>query len=629
MSTPTASPHLPPPQVRAGSLSSGGSPFLALLWGGALWALLRHLPQLTTWQVLAYCCLISLPVATTGMYLSSVAQCRRLTWFASQGLLYGLLSGRWLRLLLWSLWAGLSGLFLVLELRTFTRQDWLTAAAALPVFWLTFTLARRLLHVELRAYLVTAAALRTAQWLTPVIMVALVLSAARHLGPVVHYESTADAVQAARQQFGDFSASPLLSMLTGWFSIWRGARAYLIGCAAPGEDWAATAIAIGGLFILFANVSGSIACFLLPRDEFRRAFARPGDADMPGPVSALRVLGSAFLILLPMAAIVLGGHFFEQRQALSIHARQQNADALRWVESHFSTAVDRIGGQIYQRGTLARLEELRGTHLAQLRREALQPLQAQIHAAFGLMETRVDGFLDEYYTLGADYKRLGSLVTGSLRDHLQQRLQEKLGSLALMQQVDQAYQQALRLNTQLDQAYQAQVKTLLDASRIIQAPRAARVVAEEKSTAILTLPRAPEIMAFETRLGISAGVGAVSGALAGAVTARVVNRVVGGQAYRVALELIEQGAKKAAGRGAGAAGGALAGAAVGSVVPVVGTGIGAAVGLVVGIASSVAIDATLLELDEALNRQAFKEEILTSLRSTRAELSEGFLPVMP
>jgi uncharacterized protein (DUF3084 family) len=65
------------------------------------------------------------------------------------------------------------------------------------------------------------------------------------------------------------------------------------------------------------------------------------------------------------------------------------------------------------------------------------------------------------------------------------------------------------------------------------------------------------------------------------------------------------------------------------VVPVVGTTLGAAIGVVVGIASSVAVDAALLKLDEAVHRETFKQDIQTSLRAARAELTEGFVPMLP
>ncbi|MCA1964743.1 MAG: hypothetical protein LDL31_12435, partial [Prosthecobacter sp.] len=566
MSSPASHPALPQPSPPScGRMSAG--PWLALAWAAGLWAGLRFLPQMMTWQALASACLLSLPIAATGMYLSAVAQCRRLTWFASQGVLFRWLSGRWLRLCLWSLWAGLAGLFLLLEMRTFSRRDWLAAAATPLVFWPIFAWARRVFRTELKPYLVSATALRVAQWLTPGLMVLLTFALARHLGPVVHYESSSDAVQAARQQLGTYQASPLLAQLTAWMSLWSGAKAYVIGCAVPGEDWAATCIALTGLFILYSSMSGIWAFFLIPRSEFRRAFALPSEEALPGPISARRMAFSVMLILLPLAIIVAAGCRLEQQLLRSSFLREKNAAARRWVESHLSTAVDSIGGQLYQRGTLAQLTALREEHLATLRKEALVPLQENIHAAFGLMETRVDDFLDEYYSLSQDYKRLGSLVTGNLRAYLQQRLEQKLGTQSLMQQVDLAYQNALRLNGELDASYQAKVQTLLAAARLTQPPRVAKVMAQEDTALALKLPRAPEIMAFETRLGVSAGAGALSGALAGAVTARVVNRVVGGQAYRVAAELIEQGAKKAVGRGAGAAGGALAGAAVGSVVP--------------------------------------------------------------
>ena len=78
---------------------------------------------------------------------------------------------------------------------------------------------------------------------------------------------------------------------------------------------------------------------------------------------------------------------------------------------------------------------------------------------------------------------------------------------------------------------------------------------------------------------------------------------------------------------ASAAGGAAAGATGGSVVPGVGTAFGLVGGALVGLATGVAIDALLLELEEVLNRDDFKREIVAAIREARREFEEEYLPV--
>ena len=48
----------------------------------------------------------------------------------------------------------------------------------------------------------------------------------------------------------------------------------------------------------------------------------------------------------------------------------------------------------------------------------------------------------------------------------------------------------------------------------------------------------------------------------------------------------------------------------------IGAGVGGAAG---GIAAGLAVDAVILKLDEEMNRQEFKNEMLTSINATRLE----------
>jgi len=59
-------------------------------------------------------------------------------------------------------------------------------------------------------------------------------------------------------------------------------------------------------------------------------------------------------------------------------------------------------------------------------------------------------------------------------------------------------------------------------------------------------------------------------------------------------------------------------------VPGVGTAAGAvAGGLIGGVAVGVSVDKLLIELEEAMNREKFKREILAAIEEARAEFKAG------
>ena len=70
---------------------------------------------------------------------------------------------------------------------------------------------------------------------------------------------------------------------------------------------------------------------------------------------------------------------------------------------------------------------------------------------------------------------------------------------------------------------------------------------------------------------------------------------------------------------------AVGGGTVGSVAPGVGTAVGVIVGALVGLGAGVMIDSALLELEEFMNRDDFKREIIFAIRAARREFEEQYL----
>ncbi len=138
---------------------------------------------------------------------------------------------------------------------------------------------------------------------------------------------------------------------------------------------------------------------------------------------------------------------------------------------------------------------------------------------------------------------------------------------------------------------------------------------------ISVLPDIPEFYNFQQRLGV--GGAAVAGfTVAGGLFAKKVAAAIAvksgfkaavGAAGKIAL------GKVVGGTAAGAAGAGI-GAAAGSVIPGAGTAAGAAIGFVAGLAAGVVLDKAMLNLDEAINREAFLQEITGALNEQRNEV---------
>lgn len=258
---------------------------LPVCWAVLVYCVLQYLDELSLVPALICIFLTSTPIAVNGVYLTSIAQCRRLTMFSNKGVLYVILSGRWIRIVLWSLWAALTGLFMVLEFRTHTRTEWFAVALVIPAFAFVFLIARRLLSRELKPYLVIRGAILTAQRLTPWIMLIVYVVVLRHFETFTEWDSVREAIDEAKAHNGQIHGSALLSEASEWMGYFCGVKTYVLGRASSFDDWVSVGILAAGKFVIFFNVCAILSCFAIPGREFKRAFARPTDEDEPGPVS--------------------------------------------------------------------------------------------------------------------------------------------------------------------------------------------------------------------------------------------------------------------------------------------------------------------------------------------------------
>lgn len=227
-----------------------------------------------------------------------------------------------------------------------------------------------------------------------------------------------------------------------------------------------------------------------------------------------------------------------------------------------------------------------------------QQLQAKLDQAFARAEAGVDSFLDWNFSLQGQYLQLwylGRSVTGGepFEDYMARimdaHVDDALGPLldTLGPQLE------AELRARVAAAYEGQAALLhsvLERSECLQ-------------------PELPEFALDASMHKSLVGFGAVGGILATRLGARVGARVMGREAVRRMFAAIAArfGARAAAATQAG-----QAGALCGPWAPLCAVGIGAA--------AWVGTDVVLNEIDEALNREEMRAEMLAALAAQRAEL---------
>ncbi|MCC7326375.1 MAG: hypothetical protein IT521_06180 [Burkholderiales bacterium] len=427
----------------------------------------------------------------------------------------------------------------------------------------------------------------------------------------------------ARYLLSDAPSLPLVERVHELQSGWAQAPSGIVVWALDAGAWGAASIEALGrwpddrlwrslLPLVFAPVSvfGFAALswtgLSLPLSELRRVFGERLDAgDDPPPVGALRAaVWGAVAAVCAMAIFQMLGAV-ETRLA----PRDSPLAVARIPE------CERIGVAVYKLNTLAALtshSEGLKERMGGIQRAACE----QLAGVETLAEKGVDGYLDWYFSLGAEWFRLATMLTGDIDFLLQYRFSQMVfANPELERRLAGAQADYERLWGQVIAGQEA-ARELLERNRLVLDESQCRVVNE---FAVNPLPQQTD--AFRTRLLAGSGAGLVAGAFAAKATAKAMGKASMKSASKV---LSKVAAKKVLGKAGAAAAGSAAGAAAGSVVPGPGTATGAAIGALLGLAIGTGVDIAMLAAEEKLTRGDMKKDLLAAVSESLQPYREMF-----
>ncbi|OYZ67644.1 MAG: hypothetical protein B7X98_02535 [Methylophilaceae bacterium 17-43-7] len=230
-------------------------------------------------------------------------------------------------------------------------------------------------------------------------------------------------------------------------------------------------------------------------------------------------------------------------------------------------------------------------------------MEGQIDQAFNKMESNVDSYLDWYYSLSGEYIRLAKLLSGDIEKNMEEKLVEKLKLEEALKPILVGLEVALANHSAITDEYQRAVKKIMANNRI-QVPEfgSARIpgIASDR---ILVLSTHFDVVSMRSRLAGGTAAAGIGAAIVAKIVSKGIFKAAGKALSKVAISKV-----------AGTAGGAATGATIGSVVPGAGTIVGGVIG---GALAGVFVDKVLLKLEEAISREDFKNEILSSIRESR------------
>lgn len=436
-----------------------GYAFLAVLWATS-----TQVPHMAAAGLSAATCLLSLPMVTALWHQATVRRLIALHQFEPGRGLHRWGSRRTLALLARAALALALTAAVLLQSVFFGALEW---GLLLLSPWLV-QLTRRAIEARVSAqFVLPVYARRWTFWATQSLVIALLAGVwllARQLLAEAPVQSYADRIHALQSSW---AGSP--SALVRWSldaAAWGQASIEALGQAPDDARWRLLLALVIAPLSVFSHAGLSMSGLSLPRQELRRTLGpRLTAADAPPLVGGARAGLWAAGATVGALLLTYGVGVADSRMN-----GQASPFAIRPIAN-----CERIGGQAYLVNTAQALESLLAQGQAELA-SARQAACAKLTEVEAIAAKGVDAYLDWYFSLGGEWSRLATMLTGDIDVLMQIKLTQLVGvdpqtsRLFAELQADHA-QQSARLF-----AAQGRAQSLLEKNRLVLHQRDCRAV---------------------------------------------------------------------------------------------------------------------------------------------------------
>ena len=430
--------------------------------------------------------------------------------------------------------------------------------------------------------------------------------------PVVDYPSAYEAFIAAQQEFGD-SPVELLRQLGILSSVAEGMTNWGTSQAANTSPYLYAGLKIFLNALSLAAVGSMLGACSIGKTELRRMFAdfpidslNLSSSDETNQKPTLRyryaVVGACMPILLFALLVGTNAHLQE------VSNRGELSIVKKFASSTVNLTVFTIDGEPYDAQALQAARDKASDELKKLSADAKETLIPLVNASFDARLSNIDAYIDDYYSLPADYERLWNLVGGNVEQFATQRLQEKIDSgIDDSELISKLEEYNVQSQAILDQFENAKVS-----SKIEGVPDWL-IKSKETADANLfddTIEPDQKLLSLMQRFSVSVATGTAAGVATKAVSKKLIERTVEEKEFfgNIVSRITNVLASRATG--------GMVGAAIGTAAGPAGTILGAAVGTAAGIG----VDYALLKVDENQNRESYKKQIIQAIEEERTEV---------
>ncbi len=332
------------------------------------------------------------------------------------------------------------------------------------------------------------------------------------------------------------------------------------------------------------------------------------------------------LALLASFALLLGGKQLAEKQV------QQQAGPVQALLYVILNGERRVVPEASRLQLSLDMQDAVDAERKTLQQQLQQRIDVAVATAFAPVHGHVGDFADWYYSLTGEYMRYAHAVGGDMAEYLEQRLKETVflpAALdvnldAMLADLNAGLQQGMqqsggRLAAKLQSFVTANsrpsgtgevvIGDSLDLDRLFSSNL-------QLSTADVSRQVFATLAATGTGAALAKGMGAV-------VVKKTVAEIAATKSFHAASALLVKLAAKSAVKG----GGALAGAGAGALVCSPAGPAALVCGAIGGLVAWVAVDKAVIELDEALNRKVFEEDIHAAITVQQQQLKESLQQV--
>lgn len=587
---------------------------LSFSWLALAYYIGRLIPDSPLWLAMLATFMFGLPMFFAAAYAVTVRIIHRSDQFHTKGLLHWLLTRRILAYIWWILWSVTFAFILLLYFSTTNGLEWIVLLSTVPVFAIIYAIFSHVATKEYKPYMKTHMSLTWTRWATTLVMTSFYILLIKYTG-ADQYISLSEATNT--QEINGTSNSILVLETVRLISFFDGLKSYALYHLASLDN----ALYLAGVFIgsmlLFFNVSLVLSSFMIPASEYRRIFLPVQSNDNPVHIHPKSLgITSAFFTFFALFIYVPTILYLE----VLLHSNPRIVERIHSLQTTVIEHAEMIGDNYYKTDTIAQIQQTK-LDLISEQDLSIDELLKAYDSGFQGMISNVDDYLDWYYSLPAEYARIGAMVMGKLEKAMIKNLQDHLEKGNVFDQAQVSLEQEFQKNEQLHAEYEKKIEQILADNRF-QPTSPHLDVIQRTSLDALKAPLPYSVsLDINKRLLTSGGAATVTGLIAAKVTAKVVGK---GAIKLGAQALLKVAAGKAAGAAGGAAVGAGIGAAAGSVVPGIGTVIGAVIGgSVGGISIGIGVDYFILKLEEIFSREAFKAQILEAINEAQLELNNS------